>query len=116
MNALVDLQKWYFSQCDGDWEHQEGISIGTLDNPGWMMTISLRGTDLEGKAFVEYSYGVSKDGATHDEKWLSCKVEENVFKAFGGPAELEKMIVVFLAWVGENGEPQAGADRIQGRC
>ena len=27
------LQSWYQSQCDGDWEHEFGIRIETLDNP-----------------------------------------------------------------------------------
>ena len=30
------LQKWYKSQCNGDWEHSFGIKIETLDNPGWI--------------------------------------------------------------------------------
>ena len=41
MNAVSDLQKWYRSQCNGEWEHAEGISIGTLDNPGWSIEVSL---------------------------------------------------------------------------
>lgn len=28
------LERGYRSQCDGDWEHGEGVEIGTLDNPG----------------------------------------------------------------------------------
>jgi hypothetical protein len=28
------LQGWYATQCDGDWEHEYGVSIETLDNPG----------------------------------------------------------------------------------
>ena len=40
------LQAWYVSQCDGDWEHQNGISISTLDNPGWEVPIDLVDVDL----------------------------------------------------------------------
>jgi len=47
MKALSLLEKWYSAQCDGDWEHQYGVSIGTLDNPGWTLEIDLRGTDSE---------------------------------------------------------------------
>ncbi|MFE2849501.1 Imm53 family immunity protein, partial [Streptomyces scopuliridis] len=33
---LLDwLQNWYTQQCDGDWEHEWGVKIATLDNPGW---------------------------------------------------------------------------------
>jgi Immunity protein 53 len=31
-NVFEWLQKWYQSQCDGDWEHGKGIQIGTLSN------------------------------------------------------------------------------------
>ena len=107
MNALVELQKWYRYQCDGDWEHGEGISIGTLDNPGWRIEISLRGTHLEGRDFRGRAYGVGEDAQTSGEEWLTCKVEGNVFKAFGGPFKLEEMIGVFLDWAGRNGEVAA---------
>ncbi|CAN5332574.1 hypothetical protein BH18ACI2_BH18ACI2_12670 [soil metagenome] len=53
MSVLADLQKWYESQCNEDWEHQYGVTIGTLDNPGWTVTIDLVNTDLEGREFEE---------------------------------------------------------------
>lgn len=31
--ALTRLQRWYSSVCDGDWEHQFGVNVSTLDNP-----------------------------------------------------------------------------------
>jgi hypothetical protein len=34
--TLTWLQAWYAEQCDGDWEHQFGVSVETLDNPGWV--------------------------------------------------------------------------------
>ena len=38
MDNIVDwLQNWTMSQIDGDWEHEQGISIGMLDNPGWIL-------------------------------------------------------------------------------
>ncbi len=53
MSVLADLRKWYESQCNEDWEHQYGVTIGTLDNPGWTVTIDLVNTDLEGREFEE---------------------------------------------------------------
>jgi hypothetical protein len=44
---MIKLQKWYKSQCDGDWEHQFGIAIDTLDNPGWTIKIDLADTQWE---------------------------------------------------------------------
>ena len=46
---LYELQKWYASQCDGDWEHSNGIKIMSIDNPGWHVAINLTDTELEGK-------------------------------------------------------------------
>ena len=105
MNVLVELQKWYRSRCDGDWEHCEGIRIDTLDNPGWTIEISIRGTDLEGKAFRAHSYGVGEDALASGDDWLDCRVEDNIFKAAGGPFKLEEMIRVFLDWASGNGKP-----------
>jgi Immunity protein 53 len=49
MESLSLLERWYSAQCDGDWEHQYGVHIGTLDNPGWTLRIDLCGTDVEGR-------------------------------------------------------------------
>ena len=74
------------------------------------MEVSLQGTDLERREFPERVYGVGHNGHASGEDWLKCKVEANVFKAFGGPSKLEEMIEVFLDWAGTIGEPQHGAD------
>ena len=47
MNVLTDLQEWFASNCDGDWEHDFGIRIETMSDPGWMVTIDLEETNLE---------------------------------------------------------------------
>ena len=40
--TLAWLQAWYATQCDGDWEHANGVSIESLDNPAgryaWICT------------------------------------------------------------------------------
>ena len=98
MNALSDLQKWYRSQCNGDWEHTEGVRIGTLDNPGWSLEVSLQGTNLEDADFKELTHGVGENAQTSGDDWLTCAVEQKRFKAFGGPFKLDEMIRVFLDW------------------
>jgi hypothetical protein len=47
VNNLRKLQLWYSKQCDGSWEHHYGVSIDTLDNPGWTVVVDLTGTDLQ---------------------------------------------------------------------
>ena len=93
-SAISDLQEWYASQCDGDWEHSFGIRIDTLDNPGWSLSINLTGTDLEGLPFTEL-----KENYDNERDWLICVVHDNSFGGSGGPLKLERMIQIFLQWV-----------------
>ena len=92
-DELAELQAWYAAQCDGDWEHQDGIEINTLDNPGWRVTINLQGTALEGRRFsaVEENY-------EDDTDWLRCWVAEQSFQAAGGPTRLTRILRIFLDW------------------
>ncbi|MFJ5673999.1 Imm53 family immunity protein [Streptomyces sp. NPDC093097] len=39
LDPLSSLTAWYTCQCDGDWEHEYGIRIETLGNPGWSVEI-----------------------------------------------------------------------------
>jgi hypothetical protein len=91
-SPIQELQKWYRAQCDGDWEHQFGIKIGTLDNPGWSVRIELMATSLEGKPFQPMS------NLEHQRNWIDCKVVNNVFEGHGGPLMLEEIIRSFLSW------------------
>lgn len=102
MSALAELQEWYLAQCNEDWEHTYGVSVGTLDNPGWTFKVELADTYLEKAEFSEHSYGVGVDGHASGNEWLICKVEEKQFVGFGGPRKLEEMINVFLLWAKVN--------------
>ena len=93
MEALLEeLQLWYRDHCDGDWEHQYGVVIETLDNPGWLLKIDLVGTGLESKPFTPIEDTSSEDG------WLHCKIEDRKFQAAGGPTMLSAAISTFLSW------------------
>ena len=49
--SLIEwLQNWYKEQCNGEWEHVRGVTIETLGAPGWLVTVDLAGTPLEGVA------------------------------------------------------------------
>lgn len=94
---LEDLQQWYRAQCDEEWEHSYGVEIGTLDNPGWSLTIDLTETILEQKSFGGVRYGCdAKDEDSPD--WIDCKVERSQFVGAGGPSKLSELIQVFLDW------------------
>jgi len=99
MSSLQELQEWYLSQCNEDWEHSYGVSIGTIDNPGWSLEVDLSDTNMEYVSYKEYSYGVGEDGDSSGDNWLFTKVENSKFIAYGGARKLEEMINTFLEWV-----------------
>lgn len=86
------LQNWYLAQCDGDWEHEFGIKIDTLDNPGWIVLIDLIGTNCENKKFDEI------DQQINENNWIQCEVKGGKFSGAGGPKNLTDIIKIFLAW------------------
>lgn len=96
-SPLTELQEWYVSQCDGDWEHRFGMQIGTLDNPGWSLCINLEETELADVAFAEL-----RENYDDDLEWLICTKHEVQFCGNGGPRQLERMIEIFLAWAMAN--------------
>lgn len=100
MDDLAWLTRWYASQCDGGWEHQNGVKLDTLDNPGWLLTISLEGTDLEGQSFEPHQSGTEAQAYDPDEvaSWWSCRVEKNEFKAACGAHDLPTIISIFRGW------------------
>lgn len=88
--ALARLCQWYLSNCDGEWEHEYGVKIETLDNPGWYVEINLVGTELESavldRIFVEHS----------EHSWYSVEIESGRFLGACGPMNLETVIEIFL--------------------
>ena len=91
-DELEEIQRWYNSQCDGDWEHEFGVRIATLDNPGWTVQIDLEGTLLEGREFP-----LIKDMAP-ERDWIFCEVSEGKFRGAGGPLMLGRVLRSFLDW------------------
>jgi len=92
------LMDWYVSQCNDDWEHQYGVQIGTLDNPGWSIAIDLTGTALDSRAFAPVEYNDSENDAS----WWACKVERNQWRGACGAKDLTTVIGLFRAWANSN--------------
>ena len=86
---LTRLQKWYLANCDGEWEQSYGISIATLDNPGWTVKIDLTDTCLQDLEYV-------KQVDNGDFDWLIVKVNEKIFEASGDPNKLTAVLSIFL--------------------
>jgi hypothetical protein len=100
MDELTEIQNWYLSNCNGDWEHEYGIAIETLDNPGWSITINLEETELENKVFTEIEHGFAPK--EDDVDWYLCKVEDNKFIGRCGPLHLKTVLSIFLYWKSNN--------------
>jgi immunity protein 53 of polymorphic toxin system len=92
IDLLKRLQHWYGAHCDGSWEHRYGVSIDTLDNPGWSLVVDLTDTELADRVFDEVRVERGGDG------WYRCKVFDRVFEGSCGPMGLNELIGVFLNW------------------
>jgi len=89
MDLLNWLTDWYASNCNRDWEHTYGISIGTLDNPGWSMIIDLIDTPLEGRQLTEISMNNS------DNDWYKISSTGEQFMGYGDEKKLNILIGKF---------------------
>jgi hypothetical protein len=88
-SAVENLEEWYASQCDGDWESQYGIRIETLGNPGWHLVVDLVGTQLSGK-MVE---GGLVERSADD--WLHFRSDGLTFEANAGARNLTEALLAF---------------------
>ncbi len=95
MDTLKALQTWFLAQCNGSWEHQHGIKIETLDNPGWSIEIDLCGTKLQDKVFPAVQNLYSEN------KWVNCIVKNGKFFGTCGPGQLGELIKIFIVWTNE---------------
>jgi hypothetical protein len=93
MDDLIWLMEWYASHCDGNWEHQYGITIQTLDNPGWRLAIDLNGCGLETRPFAKLDHGMPSDVS-----WWTCSVTGGKFLAHCGKRDLPIIIAAFRKW------------------
>ena len=89
MDILKWIQHWYAKHCDGDWEHDNGIVIETLDNPGWRVLIDLAGTDVRADD-EKWQWH-----ETSEADWYGYKIENNTFDASGDPSKLEFLLQLF---------------------
>jgi hypothetical protein len=92
VDDLAFLIDWFRDHCDGDWEHDLGIRLATLDNPGWSLDVHIAGTDLEGivveSRFTEESEHV----------WLQWRSTGRTFEANCGPNDLPRALAAFRAF------------------
>ena len=98
MSTLSRLQSWYARQCNGDWEHSQGVAIDSCDNPGWWVKINLSGTKLERQPFPEIRENVDASRHAQGPRWLNCRVEELTWHGAGDETQLERILELFMDW------------------
>ena len=87
------IEKWFFENCDGDWEHENVTLIQTTDNPGWIVTIDLSYTQLQDLS-IPYSV-VEKS----DTDWIGYSILNKRFIGVGDIFKLEKILELFKTLV-----------------
>ena len=89
INLIKWLSEWYLNNCDNDWEHDYGVKIDTLDNPGWTVVIDIEntGVNIENRPWQTFEYS-STD-------WYYYKIENGKYEASGDPTKLERLILIF---------------------
>ncbi|MER6509415.1 immunity 53 family protein [Nonomuraea sp. NPDC001636] len=92
-DAFIFLQSWYASCCNDDWEHSYGVTIDTLDNPGWHVKIDLADTPLTG-ALLD----ASKVERTEDD-WVHVWSNGIRFEGACGPLNLGELLEAFRDFV-----------------
>jgi hypothetical protein len=107
VDDLEWLEQWYAAQCVGDWAEDRGVKIETLDNPGWLLKVDLRGTDLEGRmadALVHRSGEPpsASNGNLGGEVWMDCSVRGGQFIGAGDPGKLRAILRCFRTWAEQN--------------
>jgi hypothetical protein len=94
-DVLTWLQGWYAAHADGDWEHQHGVRIDTLDNPGWSVVIDLTATEFERRSFDRVELHRSEDD------WVVAWVENASWHLACGPLNLAEGLHRFRVWAGD---------------
>lgn len=97
-DVLTWLQTWYAIQTDGDWEHEFGVQVRTLSNPGWSVEIDLAGTALAGLEYERHQVHRS------DDDWLDSWVEREKWHLACGPLNLAEGLHIFRMWAGDTGD------------
>jgi hypothetical protein len=90
--SLSTIEKWYARQCNGNWEHSFGVSISTIDNPGWSVTIELHDTHKQHATFERI-----RIDRTHDD-WIHYWAQKEEFQMRCGPLNLSEALEIFSQW------------------
>jgi hypothetical protein len=91
-DGLRALQAWFAAHCDGNWEQEYGVTIQTVEEPGWELRVDLVGTSLEGVALARQPTGQGS------EDWCEMWCDGYTFYAVGGPHDLHELLGAFVSF------------------
>ncbi len=100
MGGIIQwLQDWTKSQIDGDWEHELGISISMLDNPGWILSADVSN-------YGDFLKETKPLGRDNDVDWIDFEVRVIAktyvyIEIFGDISKLNKILYSFKAIIEE---------------
>ena len=100
MSSIIQwLQDWTKSQIDGDWEHELGISISMLDNPGWIVSADISN-------YGDFLKETKPLGRDNDVDWIDFEIRVIAktyvyIEIFGDISKLNKILYSFKAIIGE---------------
>ena len=100
MSSIIQwLQDWTKSQIDGDWEHELGVSISMLDNPGWILSVDVSN-------YGEFLKETKPLGRDNDVDWIDFEVRVIAktyvyIEIFGDISKLNKILYSFKAIIEE---------------
>jgi len=98
---LGAMNKWYVRQCDGCWEHGNGISFSTIKIPGWKLSID--DEDAFGKS-NRADFILTRNCS--DQDWYAVKTEHEplrpeatrLFAACSG-SSFSKVLDISYNWI-----------------
>lgn len=99
VDALAFLQSWYASCCNDDWEHSHGVTIDTLDNPGWRLKIDLAGTPLAGTSLDRWTVERT------EVDWVHVWSDGIHFEGACGPLNFGEVLEAFRDFTGVTVSP-----------
>ncbi|MGV3539586.1 MAG: immunity 53 family protein [Rufibacter sp.] len=85
------IQDWYRNHCDGEWEHDYGVKISNVDNPGWSVEIDLEDTALEKAQFKRHFVNDENDN-----DWLFVEAKDKKFYGSCDTSKLNEVLRIFL--------------------
>lgn len=94
LDSLERLNRWYRDNCNGDWEHQNGVVIETIDNPGWSIRVDLFETPKENQEFESIETNI-----TSETEWLSLKKSNTKLVGACAPSKLLELLNLVTDWL-----------------